>query len=97
MPLQQLLYDQSERTKVRFVGLTTGQARYDFAIVYTKQFFEKPLVVCMQTGRSTLLCSEEARNASYLQQVFQLEKKEEADELSDFFIQNLPRVPSESR
>jgi hypothetical protein len=49
------LYDEHENAKVRFIGFTTESTRYDFGIIYTNMFFGKPLVVCMQTGRSTLL------------------------------------------
>jgi len=51
------LYDESESAKVDFFGYASERARYDFAIVFTNRFFGKPLVVCMQTGRSSLLCA----------------------------------------
>jgi len=54
------LYDESEKVKVRFVGFVSDHGRYDFGIIYTKMFFGKPLVVCMQTGRSSLLSQEDA-------------------------------------
>ncbi|GAB7387696.1 DUF3055 domain-containing protein [Bacillaceae bacterium] len=86
------LYDESETTKVRFVGFVSDKARYDFGIVYTRQFFGKPLVICMQTGRSTLLCSEEAANVDYLQKIFQINDQKEAEQLSYFFQKHLPSV-----
>jgi hypothetical protein len=51
MNLFEKLYDEYEKVKVRFVGFTTKDTRYDFGIVYTNMFFGKPLVICMQTGR----------------------------------------------
>lgn len=91
------LYDQSEDTKVRFIGFVSNHARYDFGIVYTRQFFGKPLVVCMQTGRSTLLCAEDVSRVEHIQQVFNINCIEEAEVLSTFFQQHLPFMPMESQ
>jgi hypothetical protein len=84
------LYDEAENARVRFVGFVSGNRRYDFGIVYTHLFFGKPLVVCMQTGRSSLLSGEDAGNLEYLQQIFNLKELQEAEELSAFFQENLP-------
>ncbi|MBO2531986.1 Protein of unknown function [Planifilum fulgidum] len=90
------LYDESEKVKVRFVGFVSDHGRYDFGIIYTKMFFGKPLVVCMQTGRSSLLSQEDAENLEYLQRVYNLRTREEAEELSVFFRTNLPALTMES-
>jgi len=90
------LYDESEKVKVRFVGFVSDHGRYDFGIIYTKMFFGKPLVVCMQTGRSSLLSLEDAENLEYLQRVYNLRTREEAEELSVFFRTNLPALTMES-
>ncbi|ACQ71704.1 MULTISPECIES: DUF3055 domain-containing protein [Exiguobacterium] len=52
---EELLYTVSETSRVRFTGIETEAARYDFGFVYTQQFMGKVLVVCMQTGQSALL------------------------------------------
>lgn len=49
------LYDEHENVHIRFLGFMTHENRYDFGVIYTNMFFGKPLVVCMQTGRATLL------------------------------------------
>ncbi|OUM84317.1 MAG: hypothetical protein BAA01_04570 [Bacillus thermozeamaize] len=87
------LYDETERCQVRFVGLLTEKARYDFCIVSTHQFFGKPLVICTQTGRSSLLGVEDATNLEHLKQVYQIPDDEEAEELSFFFKSVLPANP----
>jgi hypothetical protein len=92
MSLFEHLYDESEQVKVRFVGFASDKARYDFGIVYTTQFFGKPLVVCMQTGRSSLMCSEDVINTEYLKKTFNLPDIEEAEKLKEFFKLNLPAV-----
>ncbi len=96
MSLYERLYDESEKAKVRFVGFVSEYGRYDFGIVYTHMFFGKPLVVCMQTGRSSLLSLEDADNLEYLQKIFNLKSKEEAEEISIFFKNNLPPVTMEA-
>ncbi|MBA4494298.1 DUF3055 domain-containing protein [Paenactinomyces guangxiensis] len=96
MSLYERLYDESEKAKVRFVGFISENGRYDFGIVYTHMFFGKPLVVCMQTGRSSLLSLEDADNREYLQKIFNLRTREEAEEISIFFKNNLPSTSIEA-
>ncbi|MCI1692228.1 DUF3055 domain-containing protein [Aneurinibacillus aneurinilyticus] len=86
------LYDTSETTKVNFVGFASENARYDFGLVYTNQFFGKPLVICMQTGRSSLLCAEDAKNIDVLKKKFAINEDEEARELSTFLQGQLPHT-----
>jgi hypothetical protein len=91
------LYDESEVVKVRFVGFTTDEVRYDFGLVYTNMFFGKPLVVCMQTGRSTLLDPQDIQNLDHLQQVFNIRSKKEAEDLAEFFKETLPFISFETQ
>lgn len=84
------LYDESEKAKIRFVGFVSDKGRYDYGIVYTHLFFGKPIVICMQTGRSSLLSIEDVENTEYLKQVFNLQCQEEAEELAVFLKENLP-------
>ncbi|MCG6171501.1 DUF3055 domain-containing protein, partial [Anoxybacillus sp. LAT_11] len=84
MNLFEKLYDEYEKAKVRFVGFTAKDTRYDFGIVYTNMFFGKPLVICMQTGRSTLLDPKDVENHEYLQQIFRIDTKEQAADLAEF-------------
>jgi hypothetical protein len=95
MNLFEKLYDEDETVKVRFIGFTTDQARYDFGIVYTSLFFGKPLVVCMQTGRSTLLDSEDLEDIEYLKTVFNIDDYQQAKDLAEFFTEALPSLPFE--
>lgn len=89
------LYDVTELAQVRFLGFVTEKTRYDFGIVFTHRFFGKPLVVCMQTGQSTLLSSEDMVNPAYLQKTFRLDCPDEARQLTEFFEQYLPPLPFE--
>jgi hypothetical protein len=86
------LYETSETTKANFVGFVSESARYDFGLIYTNQFFGKPLVVCMQTGRSSLLCAEDAQNIEVLKRKFAIDEDQEAHELSLFLQGQLPHT-----
>jgi hypothetical protein len=96
MELFEKLYDENETVKVRFVGFTASESRFDFGIVYTNMFFGKPLVICMQTGRSTLLELCDIQDLEYLQTAFKIEHAH-AIELAEFFKETLPEVPFQSQ
>lgn len=93
MDLFDKLYDEHEKVKVRFIGFTTEQTRYDFGIVYTNMFFGKPLVVCMQTGRSTLLDPKDIEDIDNLQTLFRIQERQQAADLAEFFKTALPEMP----
>ncbi|ADU30914.1 DUF3055 domain-containing protein [Evansella cellulosilytica] len=95
MELYERLYDETERVNVRFVGVTTDKSRYDFGMMYTNMFFGKPLVTCMQTGRSFLMCAEDAKDVEQLQRVFKISDHQEAESLSEFFMETLPHMSVE--
>ena len=95
MSIFEKLYDEDENVNVRFVGFTTEHTRYDFGIVYTNLFFGKPLVVCMQTGRSTLLDPSDLDDMEYLQIMFKMNDLKEAADLAEFFLETLPSMPYE--
>ncbi|PTM59301.1 DUF3055 domain-containing protein [Desmospora activa] len=90
------LYDESEQANVRFVGFVSNHGRYDFGIVYTRMFFGKPLVVCMQTGRSSLLSQDDVENLEYLQHHYRLKSLAEAKEVSIFLQNNVPDLTLEA-
>ncbi len=87
------LYDVTEQSRVNFFGYISERNRYDFAIIYTNHFFGKPLVVCMQTGKSSLLSMEDVSHLENLQKLFSIRSRDEAEELSVFLRQRLPDVP----
>lgn len=90
-------YDESERVNVRFVGFMTDDSRYDFGIVYTHMFFGKPLVICMQTGRSTLLDAKDLEDLEHLQKLFRIPSKTQASELAQSLKDTFPFIPFETQ
>ncbi|PYI54467.1 DUF3055 domain-containing protein [Paenibacillus flagellatus] len=90
------LYDTAEQANIQFVGYATERTRYDFGIVYTNAFFGKPLVVCMQTNRSSLLDYHDLDNLTHLQKSFRLTPVEAA-EVSSFLRQLIPPLPAKDQ
>lgn len=90
------LYEELEQGRVRFLGFTTNDIRYDFGIVYTSMFFGKPLVICMQTGRSSLLGPYDLENVQHLSEVFRLPSEEEARDVADILRFYLPNPSLET-
>ncbi|KIL36203.1 hypothetical protein SD71_09655 [Cohnella kolymensis] len=88
------LYDLVESSNVNFVGCISEASRYDFAIVYTNHFFGKPLVVCMQTGRSTLLCAHDLTDNELLRSRFQVSDDQALNELRSLLSNRLPTIES---
>ncbi|PTX65055.1 Protein of unknown function (DUF3055) [Melghirimyces profundicolus] len=90
------LYDETEQVNVRFIGFVSEHGRYDFGIIYTQMFFGKPLVVSMQTGRSSLLSQDDIENLEDLQRVYNLRSRNEAEEVATFLRHNIPSFILES-
>lgn len=88
------LYDVSEHASLNYVGYMTDTTRYDFAIVYTGHFYGKPLVVCMQTGRSATLCSDDLSRLDILQRMYNLSDELEARRLADLLEDHIEPVCS---
>lgn len=87
------LYDTLEQTQVNYIGYVSENAKYDFAIVHTSQFFGKHLVICMQTGRSALISYEDLSDHVHLKRAYNIGTMEEAQELSIFLQYRLDSMP----
>jgi hypothetical protein len=83
------MYEVSEQASLQFIGYMTDDSRYDFAIIYTDSFYGKPLVVCMQSGRSATLCTDDLKRLDYLQKIYNLSGPAEAQELASFLEQRI--------
>lgn len=84
-----LLYDESEHTATRFVGIAGNSARFDVIITTTAHFYGKKLVSVIQTGRTAIMNDDDATNIPYVMQAFQITDPEEAEEFSEFLLANL--------
>ncbi|WP_080846696.1 DUF3055 domain-containing protein [Cytobacillus gottheilii] len=84
------IYDEHENVTVRFAGFATHLSRYDFAIVYTNLFYTKPLVTCMQTGRSILLDPIDLEDSESLRKMFRIETTNHTEDLVQFFKEAIP-------
>lgn len=88
------LYDETERPKVDFVGYATENERFDLAIIHTNHFFGKPLVVCLQSGKSTLLDLQDLHFVDYLKTTFSFKSDVDATEVAEFLKTRLTALPT---
>jgi hypothetical protein len=86
------LYDMTESSNVNFVGCASESSRFDFAIVYTSHFFGKPLVVCMQTGRSAPLSADDLKDSDLLRSRFLVTDDRTAEEVAAVLRSRLPTL-----
>lgn len=84
------LYEVSENANVQFVGFAINHTRYDFALVFTREFFGKVLVVCLQANRSALVCTEDTKSIEYIMKAFRIPNYNEAEELAIFLNDQIP-------
>mgnify|MGYP001053435947 CR=1 FL=1 len=79
------LYDETEETKTRFVSFIGEVTRYDLAIIETKRFYGKKLVINIQNGRSAIIGKDDLKEEGYLEYAFRL-NEQEAEELHSFLV-----------
>lgn len=84
-----ILYDDTEQTATRFVGIAGEAARFDVVITTTSHFYGKKLVAVIQSGRTAIMNDEDALNLPYLMEAFNITDEEEAEEFSQFLSANL--------
>lgn len=84
------LYEVTERAPLNFVGFMTDTRRYDFAIVHSRSFYGKPLVICMQSGRSAALDTDDLGRLDQIMDIYNLEERSEAEQLAAFLTAHLP-------
>ncbi|PRO64767.1 SAV0927 family protein [Alkalicoccus urumqiensis] len=84
MSIYRELYNVSEKADVQFTGVDIAGDRYDFAILYTSMFYGKSLVICMHTGRQTLLEYEHLDDISNLSGMLHVDDEEDMEILASF-------------
>lgn len=84
------LYEVTEQAPLNFVGFMTDASRFDFAIVHTRNFYGKSLVICMQTGRSATLSLEDLSRHDQLMKIYNLVETSEAEQLAQILAEHLP-------
>ncbi|MBN6186690.1 DUF3055 domain-containing protein [Aneurinibacillus sp. BA2021] len=77
------LYDHTEETKTRYVSFIGETARHDLAIIKTKNFYGKSLVLNILTHRMAIIGQKDLDEEGYLEEAFNM-TEEEAEELREF-------------
>ncbi|WP_409341170.1 DUF3055 domain-containing protein [Paenibacillus sp. MBLB4367] len=91
------MYDVTEQAQVSFIGYATENERFDLAIMYTDNFFGKPLVICMQTGKSAILSADDLDHVEHLQRSFSIKCREQAEALRAVLQQWLPAISTQEQ
>jgi hypothetical protein len=77
------LYDHSEETKARYVSFMGEEARHDIAIIQTKNFYGKSIVLNILTHRMAIVGQKDLDEPGYLEEAFNMTEAEAA-ELREF-------------
>ena len=77
------LYDEKEKTEIRFVGFVGKTSQFDLAIIPTDRFEGKYLLLNLRSDRFIIFGRDDLEEPGYLEQIFQL-SEEEANELREF-------------
>ncbi|WP_062354620.1 DUF3055 domain-containing protein [Bacillus kwashiorkori] len=77
------LYEFQENTNIRYVSFVESLQRFDLAIIQTKHFFGKLIVLDLQGNRFAVIGPDDLQEKGYLEEVFQL-SKEAGTELCNF-------------
>jgi hypothetical protein len=91
------LYDVTEQAQVNFIGYASEKERFDLAIMYTDNFFGKPLVICMQTGKSAVLSADDLDHVEQLQKSFSIKCREQAESFRACLQQWLPQISTQEQ
>ena len=89
----EFLYEMNESSLVQHIGYATADKTYDFTLVFSKLFFGKTLVTCLQSGRAALLDYEDVSNVSIIQDAFKLPDIASAQDVSTVLLSSIP-IPS---
>ncbi|GAB2692795.1 SAV0927 family protein [Paenibacillus thermoaerophilus] len=84
------IYDSVEQAQVQYIGYISDASKYDFAIVFSSHFFGKPLVVCLQTNRASILGTDDLDDLPHLLKLFDIKDLEEGKELADLLRRRMP-------
>ncbi|BAU26834.1 hypothetical protein DFP93_111109 [Aneurinibacillus soli] len=77
------LYDHAEETKTRYVSFIGLENRYDLAIIRTKNFYGKSIVLNILTHRMAILGQKDLDEPGYLEEAFNMSEAD-ANELREF-------------
>ncbi|WP_078427701.1 SAV0927 family protein [Alkalihalobacterium alkalinitrilicum] len=85
------IYAVDEFSNVQHLGYATEERIYNFTLVFSEQFFGKTMVICLQTGKSTLLDFDDVRNISVIKKAFHIKEDPSAHEISALLLSKIPR------
>ncbi|WP_196237905.1 SAV0927 family protein [Calidifontibacillus erzurumensis] len=87
----EILQEVRDTQAVHYFCLGTTNSRYDLTVIYSSHFYNKSMVVSIQTGRMVLMSQEDIENEFLWREPLGI-KKEDVEVVQQFFQQILSKV-----
>ncbi|MDI3257588.1 MAG: DUF3055 domain-containing protein [Kyrpidia sp.] len=88
-----ILFSETEDTRTHYATLDVAGTRFDVAVTYSRHFMGKSIVMCLQTGRATIMDAHDAEDPQRIAQHFGIEDPETATELGHYLTTILSYPP----
>jgi hypothetical protein len=86
-----ILLEERDTQPVHYFCLATNNSRYDFTVIYSSHFYNKSMVISIQTGKMVLMCQEDIDNEYLWREQLGI-NKEDIEDCQQFFQQVLNNV-----
>jgi hypothetical protein len=80
------LYDETEKTNVRYISFMGENRRFDLAIIQTERYYGKQLVLDLLGNRFAIIGTDDLNEPGYLEEVYRLSEVD-AQELREFLYE----------
>ncbi|MBE3551728.1 MAG: DUF3055 domain-containing protein [Kyrpidia tusciae] len=90
---EHILFSETEDTRTHFATLDVAGTRFDLAVTYSQHFMGKSIVMCLQTGRASIMDAHDAEDPQRVAQHFGIDDGETATELGHYLTSVLSYPP----
>lgn len=90
---EHILFSETEDTRTHFATLDVAGTRFDLAVTYSQHFMGKSIVMCLQTGRASIMDAHDAEDPQRVAQHFGIDDGETAAELGHYLTSVLSYPP----
>ncbi|WP_053364973.1 SAV0927 family protein [Bacillus sp. FJAT-27245] len=87
----EILLEERNTQPVHYFCLGTNTSRYDFTVIHSGQFYNKSMVISIQTGRMVLLSQEDIVDEDSWKEQLGI-RNEDVEECQQFFHQVLSKI-----
>ncbi|AKP48296.1 MULTISPECIES: DUF3055 domain-containing protein [Bacillus] len=80
------LYDETEKTNIRYISFMGENQRFDLAIIQTDKYYGKKLVLDLLGNRFAIIGTDDLEEPGYLEEVYRLSEAD-AQELRELLYE----------